>query len=72
MIENSSKLNKRGTGAWNKRGGWKILERGSYGIGVEEILFQMLKSNRKKLKCFGLVSLFKNNNFLNQIHSFRR
>ena len=52
MVENSSKLNKRGTRGWNERGGWKILERVSCGIGIEEILFQMLKSNRKKLKCF--------------------
>ena len=32
--------------------------------------FDKLKSNLKKLKCFGLLSLFKNK-FLNQMDSFR-
>ena len=40
-------------------------------MGVEKILFDTLKSNTKKLNCFGLLSLFKNNKFLNQIHYFR-
>ena len=39
-------------------------------VRVEQILFDTLKPNTKKLKCFGLVSLFKNNKFLNQMHSF--
>ena len=39
-------------------------------MGVAEILFDMLKSNTKNLKCFGLLSFFKNNTFLNQMHSF--
>ena len=38
---------------------------------VEEILFDTLKSNIKKLKCFELLSLFKNDNSLNLMHSFR-
>ena len=36
-------------------------------MGVDKILFDTLKSNTKKLKCFGLLSLFKNK-FLNQMH----
>lgn len=31
--------------------------------GVKEILFDKLKKNTKKLKCFGLLSFFKNNVF---------
>ena len=38
---------------------WKFNSR----VGVEEILFDMFKSNAKKLKCFGLLSLFKTTNF---------
>ena len=33
-------------------------------VGVEKILFEMLNSNTKKLKCFGFLSPFKNNKFL--------
>ena len=40
-------------------------------VGIEENLFDKLKPNTKKLKCFRLLSLFKNNTFLNQMHSFR-
>ena len=69
-VENSSKLNKREWG-WNKRRGWEILENSIAGWGVEEILFDVLKPNSKKLKCFGFLLLFKNNTFLNQMHSFR-
>ena len=36
---------------------------------VGGILFDTLKSNTKKLKCFGLLSSFKNHKSLNQMHS---
>ena len=39
-------------------------------LGMEEILYDTLKLNIKKLKCFGLLSLFKNK-FLNQMQSLR-
>ena len=45
----------------NKQGINKGLEDSSKSnswVGVDEILFDMLKSNTKKLKCFGLLSLF--------------
>ena len=49
-VENSSKLNKRGeeSGNFNSR------------VWVKEILFDTLKLNSKKLKCFGLLSFSKN------------
>ena len=53
------------------REGWKILENLIAGWGVEEILFDKLKSITKKLKCFRLLPLFKSNTFLNQMHYFR-
>ena len=69
-VENSSKLNKR-KWDWNKPRGWEILENSIVGWGVEEILLDVLKPNSKKLKCFGFLSFFKINKFLNQMHSFR-
>ena len=61
VLENSSNLNKGGAGC-NEWGGWKTLENLIAG------LFDTLKSNAKKLKCFklkyiGLLLLFKNNTF---------
>ena len=37
-------------------------------MGVKKILFDTLISNTKKLKCFGLLSLFRNKKLLNQMH----
>ena len=59
-VENSPNLNKLGKGGGGRlENSWKFNSRG----GVEEILFDMLKSNAKNLKCFGLLSLFKTTNF---------
>ena len=52
-------LIERGEGSWEKRTVRKIFK--TY----------TLKSNTKKLKYFGFLSLFKNNKFLSQMHSFR-
>ena len=48
---------------WNKRRRWGWMEWGgeensgkcNSRIGVQELLFDMLKSNSKKLKCIGLL-----------------
>ena len=86
-VENSSKLNKRGVGINRTLGNfenlenlenwkfWKFWKLKSWKfksqVGIEKILFNTLKSNTKKLKCFGLLSFIENKKFLNQMHSFR-
>ena len=57
-VENSSKLNKLGVRINGGEVGWKIVEKLIAGWELRNNLFDKLKSNTKKLKCFGSLSLF--------------